>query len=132
MHKVESEVRDVVKASKKSLLFYNRMKDSSVLKEVREGLWVSRIAMGAALANVPVMLTDHSLGRNKLEQLMKLGSMSKLEEIDSTYNIMKHTKDRGSNRSDGTKDLPLWDWSQEIDEQSGLYDRFDVTLEKVL
>ncbi|KAL5206995.1 hypothetical protein ABZP36_031430 [Zizania latifolia] len=96
MDKVESEVRDVVKASKKIPLFYKYMKDSSVLKEASEralgeqvcdgrllllyvinGHYATVGAISALLSGVlivPMVLTHHSIGRNKLEQLVKQGA----------------------------------------------------------
>ena len=42
--------------------------------------------------NFPMVLTGHSLGRNKLEQLLKQGLHSK-EDINATYNIMRRIED---------------------------------------
>ena len=42
--------------------------------------------------NIPMVLTSHSLGRNKLEQLLKKGSHSK-EDINGTYSIMRRIED---------------------------------------
>ncbi|KAI5349855.1 hypothetical protein L3X38_002746 [Prunus dulcis] len=44
-------------------------------------------ALLSGALNVPMVLTGHSLGRNKLEQLLKQGRQSK-EDINSTYKIM--------------------------------------------
>ena len=41
--------------------------------------------------NVPMVLTGHSLGQNKLEQLLKQGLHSK-EDINATYNIVRRIK----------------------------------------
>lgn len=79
--------------------------------------------------NVPMVLTGHSLGRNKLEQIMKQGRMSK-EEIDSTYKIMRRIE--GEELALDAAELVITSTRQEIDEQWGLYDGFDVKLEKVL
>ncbi|KAI9075770.1 hypothetical protein K1719_042256 [Acacia pycnantha] len=45
-------------------------------------------ALLSGALNVPMVLTGHSLGRNKLEQLIKQGRQSK-EDINSTYKIMR-------------------------------------------
>ncbi|KVI08252.1 Sucrose-phosphate synthase [Cynara cardunculus var. scolymus] len=79
--------------------------------------------------NVPMVLTGHSLGRNKLEQLLKQGRQSK-EDINSTYKIMKRIE--AEELSLDAAELVITSTRQEIDEQWGLYDGFDVKLEKVL
>ncbi|KAI3518521.1 hypothetical protein L1887_07326 [Cichorium endivia] len=79
--------------------------------------------------NVPMVLTGHSLGRNKLEQLLKQGRQSK-EDINSTYRIMRRIE--AEELSLDAAELVITSTKQEIDEQWGLYDGFDVKLEKVL
>ncbi|KAI7726749.1 hypothetical protein M8C21_026654 [Ambrosia artemisiifolia] len=79
--------------------------------------------------NVPMVLTGHSLGRNKLEQLLKQGRQSK-EDINSTYRIMRRIE--AEELSLDAAELVITSTRQEIDEQWGLYDGFDVKLEKVL
>ncbi|KAM7253097.1 hypothetical protein ACFE04_008820 [Oxalis oulophora] len=79
--------------------------------------------------NVPMVLTGHSLGRNKLEQLLKQGRQSK-EDINSTYKIVRRIE--GEELSLDAAELVITSTKQEIDEQWGLYDGFDVKLEKVL
>ncbi|CAL4972450.1 unnamed protein product [Urochloa decumbens] len=86
-------------------------------------------ALLSGALNVPMVLTGHSLGRNKLEQLLKQGRMSK-EEIDSTYKIMRRIE--GEELALDASELVITSTRQEIDEQWGLYDGFDVKLEKVL
>ncbi|KAG0540737.1 hypothetical protein BDA96_03G434900 [Sorghum bicolor] len=86
-------------------------------------------ALLSGALNVPMVLTGHSLGRNKLEQLLKQGRMSKAE-IDSTYKIMRRIE--GEELSLDASELVITSTRQEIDEQWGLYDGFDVKLEKVL
>ncbi|KAF0916521.1 hypothetical protein E2562_007599 [Oryza meyeriana var. granulata] len=86
-------------------------------------------ALLSGALNVPMVLTGHSLGRNKLEQIMKQGRMSK-EEIDSTYKIMRRIE--GEELALDAAELVITSTKQEIDEQWGLYDGFDVKLEKVL
>ncbi|CAI9271359.1 unnamed protein product [Lactuca saligna] len=79
--------------------------------------------------NVPMVLTGHSLGRNKLEQLLKQGRQSK-EDINSAYRIMRRIE--GEELSLDAAELVITSTKQEVDEQWGLYDGFDVKLEKVL
>ncbi|CAO2167518.1 unnamed protein product [Urochloa humidicola] len=86
-------------------------------------------ALLSGALNVPMVLTGHSLGRNKLEQLLKQGRMSK-EDIDSTYKIMRRIE--GEELALDASELVITSTRQEIDEQWGLYDGFDVKLEKVL
>ncbi|KAE9614832.1 hypothetical protein Lal_00036052 [Lupinus albus] len=85
-------------------------------------------ALLSGALNVPMVLTGHSLGRNKLEQLIK-GRQSK-EDINSTYKIMRRIE--AEELSLDAAELVITSTKQEIDEQWGLYDGFDVKLEKVL
>ncbi|KAJ3678294.1 hypothetical protein LUZ60_002097 [Juncus effusus] len=86
-------------------------------------------ALLSGALNVPMVLTGHSLGRNKLEQLLKQGRMSK-EDINSTYKIMRRIE--AEELSLDAAELVITSTRQEIDEQWGLYDGFDVKLERVL
>lgn len=86
-------------------------------------------ALLSGALNVPMVLTGHSLGRNKLEQLLKQGRQSK-EDINSTYKIMRRIE--GEELSLDAAELVITSTKQEIEEQWGLYDGFDVKLEKVL
>lgn len=79
--------------------------------------------------NVPMVLTGHSLGRNKLEQLLKQGRDTK-EDINSTYRIMRRIE--GEELSLDGAEIVITSTRQEIEEQWGLYDGFDVQLERVL
>lgn len=79
--------------------------------------------------NVPMVFTGHSLGRNKLEQLLKQGRQSK-EDINSTYKIMRRIE--AEELSLDASELVITSTRQEIDEQWGLYDGFDVKLERIL
>lgn len=79
--------------------------------------------------NVPMVLTGHSLGRNKLEQLLKQGRQSK-EDINATYKIMRRIE--AEELSLDAAELVITSTKQEIEEQWGLYDGFDVKLERVL
>ncbi|XP_048235112.1 probable sucrose-phosphate synthase 3 isoform X2 [Ricinus communis] len=86
-------------------------------------------ALLSGALNVPMVLTGHSLGRNKLEQLLKQGRQS-TEDINSTYKIMRRIE--GEELSLDAAELVITSTKQEIEEQWGLYDGFDVKLEKVL
>lgn len=86
-------------------------------------------ALLSGALNVPMVLTGHSLGRNKLEQLLKQGRMSK-EDINATYRIMRRIE--AEELSLDAAELVITSTRQEIDEQWGLYDGFDVKLERVL
>ncbi|KAL8172244.1 hypothetical protein V2J09_024048 [Rumex salicifolius] len=86
-------------------------------------------ALLSGALNVPMVLTGHSLGRNKLEQLLKQGRHS-MEDINSTYKIMRRIE--AEELSLDAAELVITSTRQEIDEQWGLYDGFDVKLEKVL
>ncbi|KAK8952792.1 Sucrose-phosphate synthase [Platanthera guangdongensis] len=79
--------------------------------------------------NVPMVFTGHSLGRNKLEQLLKQGRQSS-EEINDTYRIRRRIE--GEELSLDAAELVITSTRQEIHEQWGLYDGFDVKLERVL
>ncbi|KAF7837005.1 putative sucrose-phosphate synthase 3 [Senna tora] len=86
-------------------------------------------ALLSGALNVPMVLTGHSLGRNKLEQLIKQGRQSK-EDINSTYKMMRRIE--AEELSLDAAELVITSTKQEIEEQWGLYDGFDVKLEKVL
>ncbi|KAI6691355.1 hypothetical protein NL676_028183 [Syzygium grande] len=45
-------------------------------------------ALLSGVLNVPMVITGHSLGRNKFEQLLKQGRLSR-EDINTTYKIMR-------------------------------------------
>jgi sucrose-phosphate synthase len=86
-------------------------------------------ALLSGALNVPMVLTGHSLGRNKLEQLHKQGRMSR-EDINSTYKIMRRIE--AEELSLDAAELVITSTRQEIDEQWGLYDGYDVKLERKL
>ncbi|KAG9152780.1 hypothetical protein Leryth_021770 [Lithospermum erythrorhizon] len=86
-------------------------------------------ALLSGALNVPMVLTGHSLGRNKLEQLLKQARQSK-EDINSTYKIMRRIE--AEELSLDAAELVITSTKQEIEEQWGLYDGFDVKLERVL
>ncbi|PWA40547.1 sucrose-phosphate synthase family protein [Artemisia annua] len=79
--------------------------------------------------NVPMVLTGHSLGRNKFEQLLKQGRLSK-EDINTTYKIMRRIE--GEELALDAAEMVVTSTRQEIEEQWGLYDGFDVKLERKL
>jgi sucrose-phosphate synthase len=86
-------------------------------------------ALLSGALNIPMVLTGHSLGRNKLEQLLKQGRQSK-EDINSVYKIMRRIE--AEELSLDAAELVITSTKQEIDEQWGLYDGFDVKLKRVL
>nr|QNR00778.1 sucrose phosphate synthase [Canna indica] len=86
-------------------------------------------ALLSGALNVPMVLTGHSLGRNKLEQLLKQGRQSK-KDINATYKIMRRIE--AEELSLDASELVITSTRQEIDEQWGLYDGFDVKLERIL
>ncbi|KAM7253209.1 hypothetical protein ACFE04_025827 [Oxalis oulophora] len=79
--------------------------------------------------NVPMVLTGHSLGRNKFEQLLKQGRLSR-EDINRTYKIMRRIE--GEELGLDVAEMVVTSTRQEIDEQWGLYDGFDIKLERKL
>ncbi|KAK6940371.1 Glycosyl transferase, family 1 [Dillenia turbinata] len=79
--------------------------------------------------NVPMVLTGHSLGRNKFEQLLKQGRLSR-EDINATYKIMRRIE--AEELGLDAAEMVVTSTRQEIDEQWGLYDGFDVKLERKL
>lgn len=79
--------------------------------------------------NVPMVLTGHSLGRSKLEQLLKQGWQSK-EDINATYKIMRRIE--AEELSLDSAELVITSTKQEIDQQWGLYAGFSVKLERTL
>ena len=79
--------------------------------------------------NVPMVLTGHSLGRNKFEQLLKQGRLSR-EDINSTYKIMRRIE--AEEMGLDAAEMVVTSTRQEIEEQWGLYDGFDLQLERKL
>nr|AVH87206.1 sucrose-phosphate synthase 4 [Litchi chinensis] len=79
--------------------------------------------------NVPMVLTGHSLGRNKFEQLLKQGRLSK-EDINATYKIMRRIE--AEELGLDSAEMVVTSTRQEIEEQWGLYDGFDIKLERKL
>ncbi|KAL9223960.1 hypothetical protein vseg_000041 [Gypsophila vaccaria] len=83
-------------------------------------------ALLSGALNVPMLFTGHSLGRDKLQQLLKQGRMTK-EDINSTYKIMRRIE--AEELSLDASEIVITSTRQEIDEQWGLYDGFDTLLE---
>ncbi|KAI4318256.1 hypothetical protein L6164_026045 [Bauhinia variegata] len=79
--------------------------------------------------NVPMVLTGHSLGRNKFEQLLKQGRLSR-EAINATYKIMRRIE--AEELGLDAAEMVVTSTRQEIEEQWGLYDGFDLKLERKL
>ncbi|KAJ4713890.1 Sucrose-phosphate synthase family protein [Melia azedarach] len=78
--------------------------------------------------NVPMVLTGHSLGRNKFEQLLKQGRLPK--DINATYKIMRRIE--AEELGLDVSEMVVTSTRQEIEEQWGLYDGFDLKLERKL
>ncbi|KAL3845723.1 hypothetical protein ACJIZ3_003126 [Penstemon smallii] len=83
----------------------------------------------SGVLNVPTVLTGHSLGRNKLEQLLKQGRLSR-EDINTTYKIMRRIE--AEELGLDSAEMVVTSTRQEIEEQWGLYDGFDIQLERKL
>ncbi|KAL2929776.1 putative sucrose-phosphate synthase [Bienertia sinuspersici] len=86
-------------------------------------------ALLSGALNVPMLLTGHSLGRDKLDQLLKQGRMSK-DEINNTYKIMRRIE--AEELSLDASEIVITSTRQEIEEQWQLYDGFDPILERKL
>lgn len=83
----------------------------------------------ASILSIPMVMTGHSLGRNKLEQLVKQGRLTK-NDINSTYKIMRRIE--GEETGIDVAEMVVTSTKQEIEEQWGLYDGFDLMLERKL
>ncbi|KAM1411788.1 hypothetical protein ACFXTO_024620 [Malus domestica] len=79
--------------------------------------------------NVPMLFTGHSLGRDKLEQLLKQGRLSR-DEINKTYKIMRRIE--AEELALDAFEIFITSTRQEIEEQWRLYDGFDPILERKL
>jgi sucrose-phosphate synthase len=86
-------------------------------------------ALLSGALNVPMLFTGHSLGRDKLEQLLKQGRQSR-EEINSTYKIMRRIE--AEELSLDATEIVITSTRQEIEQQWRLYDGFDPILERKL
>ncbi|XP_021899158.1 probable sucrose-phosphate synthase 1 [Carica papaya] len=87
------------------------------------------VALLSGALNVPMLFTGHSLGRDKLEQLLKQGRLSR-DEINTTYKIMRRIE--AEELSLDSSEIVITSTRQEIDEQWRLYDGFDPILERKL
>lgn len=86
-------------------------------------------ALLSGALNVPMVFTGHSLGRDKLEQLLKQGRQTR-EEINSMYKIMRRIE--GEELCLDASEIIITSTRQEVEEQWNLYDGFDVILAKKL
>uniref|UniRef100_A0A6N2KJK7 Sucrose-phosphate synthase n=1 Tax=Salix viminalis TaxID=40686 RepID=A0A6N2KJK7_SALVM len=86
-------------------------------------------ALLSGALNVPMLFTGHSLGRDKLEQLLKQGRLSR-DEINSTYKIMRRIE--AEELSLDSSEIVITSTRQEIEQQWRLYDGFDPILERKL
>ncbi|KAL5987628.1 putative protein serine/threonine kinase [Asimina triloba] len=86
-------------------------------------------ALLSGALNVPMVFTGHSLGRDKLEQLLKQGRQSR-EEINAMYKIMHRIE--AEELSLDSSEIVITSTRQEIEQQWNLYDGFDVILERKL
>ncbi|GAB2216140.1 hypothetical protein Droror1_Dr00023908 [Drosera rotundifolia] len=86
-------------------------------------------ALISGALNIPMVFTGHSLGRDKLEQLVKQGRMSR-DEINNTYKIMRRIE--AEEISLDASEIVITSTRQEIEEQWRLYDSFDPVLERKL
>ncbi|CAH8391443.1 unnamed protein product [Eruca vesicaria subsp. sativa] len=85
-------------------------------------------ALLSGALNVPMVFTGHSLGRDKLEQLLKQGRPK--EEINSNYKIMRRIE--AEELCLDASEIVITSTRQEIEEQWNLYDGFDPVLERKL
>ncbi|GER32060.1 sucrose-phosphate synthase [Striga asiatica] len=86
-------------------------------------------ALLSGVLNVPMIFTGHSLGRDKLEQLLRQGRQSR-EEINSTYKIMRRIE--AEEMTLDVSEVIITSTKQEIEEQWRLYDGFDPVIERKL
>lgn len=82
----------------------------------------------AQTLGVEMVLTGHSLGRNKLEHLIASSNVS-LAAVEKTYNISRRIE--GEERALDEAIMVLTSTQQEIKEQWGLYNGYDKKLEDV-
>lgn len=86
-------------------------------------------ALLSGALNVPMLFTGHSLGRDKREQLLRQGRLSR-DEINSTYKIMRRIE--AEELALDASEIVITSTKQEIEEQWGLYDGFDSKLQRKL
>lgn len=78
---------------------------------------------------VPMVMTGHSLGRNKLDHLLKSGTM-KRSEIEATYAISRRIE--AEERALDNALMVFTSTQQEVKDQWGLYDGYNAELERVV
>ncbi|RMZ52913.1 hypothetical protein APUTEX25_001032, partial [Auxenochlorella protothecoides] len=83
----------------------------------------------ASSLDAHMVMTGHSLGRNKLEHLLKGGAMTR-REIEEAYAIGRRIE--AEERALDTALMVFTSTQQEIDEQWGLYDGYSPGLARVL
>lgn len=86
-------------------------------------------ALLSGALNVPMVFTGHSLGKDKLEQLLKQGRQSR-EEINAMYKIMRRIE--AEELALDSSEIIITSTRQEIEEQWSLYHGFDVILQRKL
>ncbi|KAF3325886.1 putative sucrose-phosphate synthase 1 [Carex littledalei] len=86
-------------------------------------------ALLSGALNVPMVFTGHSLGKDKLEQLLKQGKQSR-EEINVIYKIMQRIE--AEELCLDASEVIITSTRQEIKEQWKLYDGFDLILARNL
>lgn len=79
--------------------------------------------------DVQMVMTGHSLGRNKLEHLLANGTMTRTE-IETTYHISRRIE--AEEKCLDVATMVFTSTQQEIDEQWGLYDGYDPSLARIL
>ncbi|GMH33769.1 hypothetical protein BSKO_01603 [Bryopsis sp. KO-2023] len=82
----------------------------------------------AQTIGVDMVLTGHSLGRNKLEHLIASSTLS-LAAVERTYNISRRIE--GEERALDEAIMVFTSTQQEINEQWGLYNGYDTRLEEI-
>ncbi|CAM0879543.1 unnamed protein product [Alopecurus aequalis] len=86
-------------------------------------------ALLSGALNVPMVFTGHSLGRDKLEQLLKQGRQTR-DEVNATYKIMRRIE--AEELCLDASEIVITSTRQEIEKQWGLYNGFDVTMARKL
>ncbi|KAJ3698356.1 hypothetical protein LUZ61_002061 [Rhynchospora tenuis] len=85
-------------------------------------------ALLSGALNVPMVFTGHSLGRDKLEHLLKQGRQTR--EINAMYKIMRRIE--AEELCLDSSEVIITSTRQEIEEQWNLYDGFDLLLARKL
>ena len=76
-----------------------------------------------------VAVTGHSLGRNKLDNILKGGKLTR-SDVEAQYRIGRRIE--AEERALDGADVIFTSTTQEIDEQWGLYDGYDASLHRAL